>query len=80
MQLEVSRPIAALSRSEVWRLFRGFQQLPSEDQRMLRGWFGVPEGTEAFAACELIESAAPPSVRERIKFYGAGAFVTSGTQ
>jgi hypothetical protein len=80
MQLQVFSPPATRSRSEVWRLFRGFQQLPGEDQQMLRNWFRVPEAAEVFTACELIEGAAPLEIRERIKFLGASAFLSHGIQ
>jgi hypothetical protein len=71
---------SASQRSEVWRLVRGFKQLPVEDQLILRGWFSIPETLSAFGACEVIEAAAPLQVRENIKFFGARAFQTYGVQ
>jgi hypothetical protein len=67
-------------RGEIWRLFRGFSQMPVEDQTILRRWFSVPDTISAFEACELIEAAAPPQVCEIVKFHGAEAFRTYSVQ
>jgi hypothetical protein len=67
-------------RGETWRLFRGFSQMPVEDQTILRRWFSIPDTISAFEACEVIEAAAPLQVREIIKLQGAEAFRTYSIQ
>ena len=67
-------------RGEIWRLFRGFKEMPVEDQTILRRWFSIPDTVSAFEACEVIEAAAPLQVRETIKCLGAEAFRTWSVQ